>query len=66
MEDVIRTPFELTESEMDLIVGGSNISIGNNSSQTNQSINHVMLSNPAQISMGNNNIGISGNIVRWH
>jgi hypothetical protein len=66
MEDVIPTPFELTEAEMDLVVGGSNVYIGSNSSQINQSINHVALSNPAQISMGNNNIGISGNIVRSH
>jgi hypothetical protein len=66
MEHVICTPFELTESELDLVVGGSNVSIGNNCSQTNQSINHITLSNPAQISMGNNNIGISGNIIRAH
>jgi hypothetical protein len=66
MEIIAREPVELTESEMNIVAGGSNVCIGNNSSQTNQSVNHVSVVGACQISMGNNNLGMSGNLVKLH
>jgi len=55
MDDILREPVELTESELDEVSGGwgVHISIGNFVYQSNESFN--------QTSTGNNNNGVSGN-----
>ena len=60
MEDLIREPVELIDADLDEVAGGYghrsvDIDIGNHVSQVNLSTN--------QVSVGNNNNGVSGNQV---
>ena len=60
MEDFVHEPVELTDQDLDEVAGGSHhhdvdINIGNYVSQLNFSFN--------QVSVGNNNNGVSGNQV---
>ena len=60
MEDLIREPVELIDADLDEVAGGYqhrsvDINIGNFVYQVNESLN--------QVSVGNNNNGVSGNQV---
>ena len=60
MNETLYEPVELTDQDLDEVAGGSHhrdpdINIGNFVSQTNWSFN--------QVSVGNNNNGVSGNQV---
>jgi hypothetical protein len=73
MDDNFRAPVELTESDMDVVAGGYggfDLDIGNHVSQINRSVNYgaplfrfEARRNAFQASSGNNNNGISGNMV---
>ena len=58
MEDVLVKPVELIDADLDEVAGGNlHINIGNFVWQENDSFN--------QVSVGNNNNGISGNQVAF-